>query len=466
MRRLASQPVAHVEREGVSDSSGLVTPPSARPTGHLQVKGVRGARAFYALWRDADGRHQRKLGLAWVKDSGRRTARGAVRWSVRDGSKPDGYLTPTEADGLLRDLLARAPRRPARPAVAAAAALTLRAACDEWLRWAEHDREVKRSTLDDYRNVCNRICRDLGANTRVATLTTVRLERWITGFQAERRLWPAEVARRRKVGEAAGHLADGTGVQVAPASSRTKRKYLIALNGVMKRAMRLGALTTNPVALVDRPGRMRGRQTLTTSKFLRPGEVHAVVRAAAQESEQDAAMFMVAAFCGLRLGELLDLRWRAVNLAGSSIHVESSFVRDTSDTPKSGVARTVPMAPEVARALVAHSRRDPLRSEADLVFGGIRGGHVDANKLRRRYYAALDRAGVKRVRIHDLRHTFGTVCAAKGIPQTTIKEWMGHADLSTTEIYTAFYPQAADAAKISAAFTEERAPARMRVLRA
>jgi len=76
------------------------------------------------------------------------------------------------------------------------------------------------------------------------------------------------------------------------------------------------------------------------------------------------------------------------------------------------------------------------------------------------------RAGIKRVRIHELRHTFGTVCAAKGIPRTTIKEWMGHADLSTTEIYTAFYPRDADAAKISAAFAEERGDDPRRAVRA
>ena len=48
-----------------------------RPTGHLQVKGKRGSRAYYALVRDAEGRHQRRLGLAWVKDSG--NVRRAVR---------------------------------------------------------------------------------------------------------------------------------------------------------------------------------------------------------------------------------------------------------------------------------------------------------------------------------------------------------------------------------------------------
>lgn len=98
-----------------------------------------------------------------MKDSGRRTPRGAVRWSARDGSKPEGYLTPADADGLLHDLLARAPRRPTR---SLRTPLTLRAACDEWLRRAEHDSEVKHSTLGDYGNVCARICRDLGAGTR------------------------------------------------------------------------------------------------------------------------------------------------------------------------------------------------------------------------------------------------------------------------------------------------------------
>src|SRR5438552_2849554 len=108
------------------------------------------------------------------------------------------------------------------------------------------------------------------------------------------------------------------------------------------------------------------------------------------------------------------------------------------------------MAAEAARALKDHSKLVPVKSRADLAFTGRDGRHVDANALRLRFYAALERAGLRRIRIHDLRHTFGTVCAAKAIPQTTIKEWMGHSDLATTEIYTAFYPQHADAAKISA----------------
>jgi hypothetical protein len=87
---------------------------------------------------------------------------------ARDGTKPDGYLTPTEAEDTLRDMLTAAPRRPAKRARSSTAAMTLREACDHWLRWAESDSEVKRSTLGDYGNVCDRICRDLGGKGSVA----------------------------------------------------------------------------------------------------------------------------------------------------------------------------------------------------------------------------------------------------------------------------------------------------------
>ena len=68
------------------------------PHGHLQVIGGRGNRRWRAFWWDADGKHSRVLGPAWVQSSGKRTARGAIVWHAADGPKPDpSYLTPREA---------------------------------------------------------------------------------------------------------------------------------------------------------------------------------------------------------------------------------------------------------------------------------------------------------------------------------------------------------------------------------
>jgi hypothetical protein len=82
---------------------------SKRPTGHLQVKTDKNGRtrSFWAFWRDRNGRKGgRCLGPAHVRDSGRRTARGAVIWPAGHGPKPSPeYLTPKEAQACLEAIL-------------------------------------------------------------------------------------------------------------------------------------------------------------------------------------------------------------------------------------------------------------------------------------------------------------------------------------------------------------------------
>ena len=70
------------------------------------------------------------------------------------------------------------------------------------------------------------------------------------------------------------------------------------------------------------------------------------------------------------------------------------------------------------------------------------GGPLDHSKVLKRIKDALDAAGVRRVRFHDLRHTFGTQMAAAGVPMRTLQEWMGHRDIKTTMIYADY--QASD----------------------
>jgi integrase len=80
-------------------------------------------------------------------------------------------------------------------------------------------------------------------------------------------------------------------------------------------------------------------------------------------------------------------------------------------------------------------------------------GHpLDASKLRRRYKATLKRAGLRAIRFHDLRHTFGTHCAGAGVPLRTLQEWMGHRDFKTTLIYADYAPSAHEAELVERAF--------------
>jgi integrase len=83
-----------------------------------------------------------------------------------------------------------------------------------------------------------------------------------------------------------------------------------------------------------------------------------------------------------------------------------------------------------------HYDQTPFREDVNLVFAHPDLGTVlDPSKLRKRFLSCVRRAGVRPVRFHDLRHTFGTQMAAAGAPLRAIQEWLGHADMRTTLIY-------------------------------
>ena len=88
--------------------------------------------------------------------------------------------------------------------------------------------------------------------------------------------------------------------------------------------------------------------------------------------------------------------------------------------------------------------------EDDLVFVNDVGDHFDDSALRRRFYSAAQAAGLKRIRFHDLRHTFGTL-AVQVFPLSDVKAFMGHADIATTMIYVHYVPQLDAADRLSRA---------------
>src|SRR3954452_22822722 len=78
-------------------------------------------------------------------------------------------------------------------------------------------------------------------------------------------------------------------------------------------------------------------------------------------------------------------------------------------------------------------------------------GHHEFSALRRRYDQALRRAGLRPLRFHDLRHTFGTRTIARADIRR-VQEWMGHADVQTTMKYLHYVPRHDDAALVADAF--------------
>ena len=174
------------------------------------------------------------------------------------------------------------------------------------------------------------------------------------------------------------------------------------------------------------------------------------MRAAA--SEQDAAIYLTAAFTGLRRGELLALRWRDVDFAGQVDPRARELRRRRADDAE---VRQGPLGADGARR---SPRRSPGSASASTgpatttsSSSASVGGYLDGSALRRRYTAALKRAGLRPLRFHDLRHTFGTRMIAKADIRR-VQEWMGHADIQTTMKYLHYAPREEDAALVAEAF--------------
>ena len=159
---------------------------------------------------------------------------------------------------------------------------------------------------------------------------------------------------------------------------------------------------------------------------------------------------------GLRQGELIALRWEDVDWEAGRVRVRRSYVRGEFSAPKSrrGV-RSVPLADRLAGELERHFQASRFQADHDLVFAqsSPRGAARQDHAARKRFKAALQRAGVREVRFHDLRHTFGTRMAGVGVPIRTLQEWMGHRDFKTTLIYADYAPSGSTSAEwVEAAF--------------
>jgi integrase len=171
-------------------------------------------------------------------------------------------------------------------------------------------------------------------------------------------------------------------------------------------------------------------------------------------------MYLTAAMTGMRQGELLGLRWRDVDWTAQRIRVRRNFVRGEFGTPKSKrSSRSVPLASRVAAELERLFQNSPHKGDDALVFAHpLTGKPIDRSKLLKRFKSALARAGVREVRFHDLRHTFGTRMAARGVPMRVLQEMMGHRDFKTTLIYADYAPSEREAEWVEEAFATSILP--------
>ena len=146
-------------------------------------------------------------------------------------------------------------------------------------------------------------------------------------------------------------------------------------------------------------------------------------------------MILIGLRTGLRQGELLALRWEDVDLKTGLLRVRQSVTRGHVTEPKSGKGRDVPLSDD---AVAAFKTQRHLRGP--LVFCDQDGTMLVKTECKWPLWRACQRAGLRRISWHVLRHSFASHLAMRGVPLKVVQELLGHATMDMTMRYAHLSP--------------------------
>jgi len=178
-------------------------------------------------------------------------------------------------------------------------------------------------------------------------------------------------------------------------------------------------------------------------------EVLVMLQTAQEHFPQYYPVFLLAGSTGMRLGEVIGLQPGDVDFKGRFIEVQRAIVRGRVETPKSGKSRRVDMSLQLAAVLKVHLIRTKEltlkrggQQQPETLFYNNEGRPLDQDNLVKRvFYKCLEKAGLRRVRFHDLRHTFASIHISQGESLAYVRDQLGHHSIQiTVDIYGHLVP--------------------------
>lgn len=292
--------------------------------------------------------------------------------------------------------------------------VTVRQLCTDWL---DSRRSIRPSTLSGYRDVIKPV---IGAYGEL----------------------PAQKLAKKHVTDlldqlVAGSLLRADGRLRRPWTGRTCNLLLFTLGQVLDEAVAQGQLVRNVVALVDRLPQTKHEMLTYT-----PAEVRKVLATARNDRLEHAWRL---ALYGLRRGEVGGLKWTDVDLKAEMLTVEETNLqvegKATKGRPKSvSGERTLPLSPPLLAALKRAKRRQaaeklklgPAYRASGYLVVNEAGDQLHPDTISDKWDALVRLAGVRRIRLHDARHTCATAMHLEGVETAVIAAWLGHADPAFT----------------------------------
>lgn len=292
----------------------------------------------------------------------------------------------------------------------------------DWLKiWIEEYKvnELEKTTLDNYKtNIKNHIEPHLGRR-RLSEISTRDIQLFYNFLYDHGR-------------------ADGEG----GLDPRTVQRIHVILSSALKHAMRHDLIVKNPAQFTVR--RKVKRYSINPYNLEELKDFLLKTK-----DDRMYAAYVLSALTGLRRSEILALKWEDIDLERKEIQISKSLsmvkesendtkrMYEIKDTKTESSIRIVSFDQFVKKVLERHCRMQNEIMETEIVFSRPDGRYINPSSYTYEFISSIEKHGLRRIRLHDLRHTYATLLLESGVHHNFVKDMLGHSTIVTTlDIYT------------------------------
>ena len=222
-------------------------------------------------------------------------------------------------------------------------------------------------------------------------------------------------------------------------------KSIRVLSQVMNHALRLNIINRNPVTYAIKP-----KVVSAPINPLDHKELKSFIESA--KSDEYFPLWFLLINSGIRLGEALGLTWSDIDFETDMLSINKTYANETGvKTPKteSGI-REIKLNESTVKVLIEHQNKQLEKqmelpaywNNLNLIFSSSIGSHISRHNLYGRHFnKILEKANLKKIRIHDLRHSFASLSLLSGVEPQKVAKYLGHKNSNiTNEVYSHYLP--------------------------
>jgi integrase len=208
----------------------------------------------------------------------------------------------------------------------------------------------------------------------------------------------------------------------------TIRKILVSMGQIFKYAARHKYLSYNPFSDAERPS---GKGKKDTIEVLTPEKINALLDSVTDQKYK--MLFKLAIMSGARQGGLFGLKWSGIDWENSQVHIQRTFNNQEWYEVKTKTSnRKIDLGPAMLADLKKWKLACP-PNDLDLIFPNEAGQPLNHNNVVSSYFnPAIENAGIKQIRFHDMRHTSASLLIEQGENIKYIQSQLGHSSPTVT----------------------------------